>query len=811
MATPQLSPGVIVREVDLTVGRTDNILDNIGAIAGPFSIGPVGEVIQVSTESELLQTFGKPISTDGQQGYWLSASTFLSYGGVLKVVRVDDPDLINANVIVGSANTNTLKIKNYEQYESTIGTPGYVFAAQTPGDWGNTLKVAVIDDKADQTLGLATNDPGALGADLENAVIQEVAGLTIPNVSGGTNSFTGHIKGIITGVTTDTSSSDSVLDVKIVSRVVGLTESYLTETSVGLSSTYGATSGDTILYIDSIPATLSTSLNKITIAASGDTDLAITSIGATSITLSSAVTDDVPAGSTLTITRKSYTGGTETRVEYSENDNARSFTDGGVIEFLNSSGSVQDTSTITNADDWYSRQTINLSTGNLLWTSIAPKPVSTDFANQRGSRGDALHVAIFDDLGTISGIKANLLEKHLFMSKATDTSSTQNAPLKLWWRDYLAKYSQYVYGGEDFSLNEDTHRNVRPVGVDFEENTFDVKKSGWNQPVQDLSFKCVGSVSYNLGAGNNYNVSNGYNVDVSSIISGYSLFSNPDDEEVDYIIMGPSESSKIDTQVKANYIISLAEGRKDCMAVISPDTTDVVNISNSETQTENVLGFFSSLASSTYAVFDSGYKYTYDRFTSNFYYLPTNADIAGLMVRTSINSYPWFSPAGTQRGAINNAVKLAYNPTKAQRDRLYSNRINPIVTQSGSGTVLFGDKTASAYASAFDRINVRRLFLTIEQAIQAAAKDQLFELNDELTRANFINIIDPYMRDIQAKRGVYDYLVVCDATNNTPDIVDNNEFRADIYVKPTKSINYITLTFVATRTGVSFSEVVGRA
>ena len=247
------------------------------------------------------------------------------------------------------------------------------------------------------------------------------------------------------------------------------------------------------------------------------------------------------------------------------------------------------------------------------------------------------------------------------------------------------------------------------------------------------------------------------------------------------------------------------------MAVISPFTGDVVNESNSETQTNNVLSFFASLASSTYAVFDSGYKYTYDRFSSSFSYLPCNADVAGLMVRTAVNSYPWFSPAGTQRGTINNAVKLAYNPTKAQRDRLYANRINPVITQSGSGTILFGDKTAAAYASAFDRINVRRLFLTIEQAIQGnAAKDQLFELNDELTRSNFVNIVDPYMRDIQAKRGVYDYLVVCDSTNNTPDIVDNNEFRADIYVKPTKSINYITLTFVATRTGVSFSEVAGR-
>ena len=183
--------------------------------------------------------------------------------------------------------------------------------------------------------------------------------------------------------------------------------------------------------------------------------------------------------------------------------------------------------------------------------------------------------------------------------------------------------------------------------------------------------------------------------------------------------------------------------------------------------------------------------------------------MAGLCVRTSIEAYPWFSPAGQQRGNINDIVKLAYNPNKTQRDSLYKSRINPLINQKGAGFILFGDKTGLNYASAFDRINVRRLFLTVEQALEGAANAQLFELNDELTRANFVNIVEPYLRDIQAKRGLYDFLVVCDESNNTPDVIDNNEFRADIYLKPTKSINFVTLTFVATRTGVDFAEVVG--
>ena len=247
------------------------------------------------------------------------------------------------------------------------------------------------------------------------------------------------------------------------------------------------------------------------------------------------------------------------------------------------------------------------------------------------------------------------------------------------------------------------------------------------------------------------------------------------------------------------------------MATVGPLRASVVGVTNSDTQTNNLISYFSTLSSSSYAVFDSGYKYTYDRFNNNFRWVPTNGDVAGLMARTSLNSYPWFSPAGQQRGILNNAIKLAYNPTKAQRDKLYPARVNSIITQPGIGTLLFGDKTGLGFASAFDRINVRRLFLTVEQALSKAAEAQLFELNDELTRASFRNIVEPYLRDVQAKRGLYGFLVVCDTTNNTPDVIDNNEFRADIFLKPSKSINYVTLTFVATRTGVSFEEVVGRA
>ena len=264
--------------------------------------------------------------------------------------------------------------------------------------------------------------------------------------------------------------------------------------------------------------------------------------------------------------------------------------------------------------------------------------------------------------------------------------------------------------------------------------------------------------------------------------------------------------------------ISVAELRKDCLAFISPyrgaaltDTSSqtAVTVNSDADITDNVISFYSPVTSSSYAVFDTGYKYMYDRFNNTFRWVPLNGDIAGTCARNDINNFAWFSPAGTTRGAILNAVKLAYNPSKLQRDRLYSSRINPVIFSPGSGIVLFGDKTGLAKASAFDRINVRRLFIYLENAIASAAKDQLFEFNDEITRTNFVNIVEPFLRDVQAKRGIFDYVVVCDSTNNTAAVIDNNEFVADIYIKPARSINFIGLTFVATRTGVAFEEVIG--
>jgi hypothetical protein len=279
--------------------------------------------------------------------------------------------------------------------------------------------------------------------------------------------------------------------------------------------------------------------------------------------------------------------------------------------------------------------------------------------------------------------------------------------------------------------------------------------------------------------------------------------------------MGGSMSNETDTVAKAQAVAAIANSRKDCVAFLSPYVGNQVATSGgaaitAATQLSNTIAFFDNIASSSYVVLDSGVKYTYDRFNDKYRYIGCNGDVAGLCVSTSAILDDWFSPAGLNRGGVQNVVKLAFNPNKAARDDLYSNRINPIVSLPGSGPVLFGDKTGLASPSAFDRINVRRLFLNVEKRAKALAEAVLFEQNDSTTRSNFSASISSYLSEVQARRGVTDFLVVCDETNNTPEVIDRNEFVAELYLKPTRSINYVTVTVTATRTGVSFSEVVGR-
>ena len=324
--------------------------------------------------------------------------------------------------------------------------------------------------------------------------------------------------------------------------------------------------------------------------------------------------------------------------------------------------------------------------------------------------------------------------------------------------------------------------------------------TNWGNAASGTTYTAVNTPSSESLSGG----ANGSTVTDGQLKTAYEKFQDADTVDVGLIIAGPSGSV-----THVDNLITIAENRKDAIVFASPQRSDVVNISNSNTQKDNVVDFFSTVRSSSYVVFDSGYKYCYDRYNDVYRFVPLNGDIAGLAARTDIIADSWYSPAGFNRGVIRGAAKLAFNPTKSQRDEIYPKRINPVATFPGQGTVLFGDKTGLSSPSAFDRINVRRLFITLEKAISTASKFQLFEFNDEFTRANFRNIVEPFLREVQGRRGITDFLVVCDETNNTGEVIDRNEFVAEIFVKPARSINFITLQFVATRTGVSFEEVAG--
>tara|TARA_E500000305_G_C3974439_1_gene213619 strand:- start:68 stop:1060 length:993 start_codon:yes stop_codon:yes gene_type:complete len=323
--------------------------------------------------------------------------------------------------------------------------------------------------------------------------------------------------------------------------------------------------------------------------------------------------------------------------------------------------------------------------------------------------------------------------------------------------------------------------------------------SNWGNAAANSTYTDVTTNTYTSLS----NGSNGSNVSVGQKKTAYEKFEDADTVDVGLIIAGPGDATHVDN------LITIAEKRKDAVVFASPERSDVVNVADAVTQTSNVIGFFNGISSSSYITFDSGYKYMYDRYNDVNRFIPLNGDMAGLSARTDLIADSWFSPAGLNRGQIRGAIKLAYNPTKTQRDELYRARVNPVVTFPGQGTLLFGDKTGLSAPSAFDRINVRRLFITLEKAIATASKFQLFEFNDEFSRANFRNIVEPFLREVQGRRGITDFLVVCDETNNTGEVIDRNEFVAEIFVKPARSINFITLSFVATRTGVAFEEVAG--
>ena len=443
------------------------------------------------------------------------------------------------------------------------------------------------------------------------------------------------------------------------------------------------------------------------------------------------------------------------------------------------------------ATDW---NALPIGSTGLTYKNIAPRPGTSAYASERYLSGDEVHVAVVDESTN------TIVERLTYLSKLSDAKTPEGA--SSYWKDYVNEYSAYVYAGASLSAAE-----YSPVG----EAPGSAAASYGATAAAPLTLAYILSTAGGSLSGG----TDDYAYTAGEIGSAYDQFLDTEETTVDFVLMGGDAADETDTRAKAASVAAVANTRKDCIAFVSPWTGDQVATSGGAAltpaaQLANTLEFMDTIASSSYVVKDSGVKYTYDRFNDKYRYIGCNGDIAGLCVSTSAISDDWISPAGTNRGGLRNVVKLAFNPNKAARDDLYTSAVNPVVSFPGAGPILFGDKTALASPSAFDRINVRRLFLNIEKRARGLAEGVLFEQNDSTTRSGFASSIGSYLSEVQARRGLTDYLVVCDESNNTPEVVDRNEFVAELYLKPTRSINYVTVTVTATKTGVSFAEVVGR-
>ena len=751
MAANLSSPGVVIQERDLTTITTLSTA-NVGVLAGPFEEGPVEEIVDISSERELAERFGKP--NEYNYEFWYTASQFLSYGGVLKTIRVTSTALKNA-VDSGTA----ALIKNLQNYETNYETASNSFnwAARTAGSKGNSIGIFMTDAGADQII-----DPGTPSTnEWEFTKDQVLAAGT------GGSGATGKVFKYSIVVTVD----DVVGDFNITD-----------------SATINTGSAENVVILAWDPANKKLELGL-------DSDGIGGVIGDDDVITQGTSTAKVNA----TVERKLHVVLDKGSVEFAP------------LDTFDDANSVEATVASVRAE-YPEREYLP----GVKWVNVAPKPGTSLYANSVGGYRDEMHIIVVDVDGKITGTTGALLERFIGVSKASDAKTSvgetnyyveviKQRSNYLYWGKHLAgttevfaatgTESQGLWGSAAASKNFNLIRhNVAPVSFPDNRSVIGGFEGGTRY------FRLTGGVDYVSSTG----VYAATNTDYAT---AYQLVEDPESQTIDYILTGPSGADDPEAIARVTTLVNIAEERRDCLVFVSPRRGNVIGQSNTTTITNNIVGFFDQLPSSSYVVFDSGYKYIYDKYNDVYRYVPCNGDIAGLCLQTTEVAEPWFSPAGFQRGVLRNAIKLAYSPTKTQRDTLYSARINPVVSFPGQGVILFGDKTALGFASAFDRINVRRLFLTIERVISGAAKAQLFEQNDESQRSLFVNIVEPYLRDVQGRRGVTDYLVKCDAQNNPPESVDRGEFYAEIFVKPTRTINYITLTFVATRTGVAFNEV----
>jgi hypothetical protein len=747
MAANQSSPGVVVQERDLTTITTLSTA-NIGVLAAPFEQGPVEEIVTIANERNLTDVFGKP--NDNNFEYWFTASQFLSYGGVLKTIRVTSSSLKNG-VDTGTAPL----IKNFQDYETNYETANnnWTWAAKTPGTKGNSIGIFVTDSGADQIAVLPAPGSGNEHEFVADAAVSAASGAA------------GKVFKYSILLTVDTVVGDFVVG---------------TATTISIG---GSDESVNVLAWDPANKKL-----EIGLPSGGVTGILSDNQVITQGTNTAAINS--------TIERRLYIGLNKDSINFAAAD---------VVADTNSTNVTVDSV----RDEYDEREYLP----GVKWVSVAPRPETSKFATETGGFRDELHIVVVDIDGKVTGTTGALLERFIGLSKASDAKTSVGETN--YYVNVVKARSEYIYWGEHELgvFNATASGAAGTWGNSASGRQFNLLRSAAGSTDYPAARTTVGSKNnatfyYKLADGADYGTSGGvYTVSNTDVTTAYELLEDPESQTIDYILTGPSGATDAEALAKITALTNIVEERRDCMLFVSPRRGNIIGLSSANTITNNIIGFFDLLPSSSYSVFDSGYKYIYDKYNDVYRYIPANGDVAGLCLQTTEVSEPWFSPAGFQRGILRNAIKLAYTPNKTQRDRLYGARVNPIVSFPGQGVVLFGDKTAQGFASAFDRINVRRLFLTIERVISGAAKSQLFEQNDAAQRSLFLNIVEPYLREVQGRRGVTDFLVKCDDDNNPSEAVDRGEFYAEIFVKPTRTINYITLTFTATRSGVAFTEV----
>lgn len=817
----QLSPGVVVREWDLTQ-IIPQVATSGAAIVGQFAWGPLDKHSLISSEEELVREFGIP--DDDNFGFWFCAKNFLDYSRNLKVLRVVGDGASNSYDDTASP-ASTVLIKNINDWQDNNSNPSDndwgQFAGRFPGTIADGVEIHMADESTFSTVQSVTVTNGGSGyttaddvgatvtfsAPFDDGITAEGEIETVDDITGTvtsiliTNQGLGYRNPPVVTIPAPATSSGTQATADIVFLNDSVDSFNVTDTGSGYDGTETIT-------ID--PPTKTNSTAIVTVTSDGD---AIDSInisdggygydGSEVITIIGAgvgataqidaVVDGVITSVSITAGGTGYTGSPTATVAAPNN-----VVSSATATLTISSGSVTGI-VITNNGYGYdgsegfvidppittTEETAQASSG--LWKyydQFLTIPKTTEYTRKKNGSNDGLHMVVVDGSGNLTGDKGRILERYAFCSKAVD--GTFDDGTSSYYPYVLRDRSKYVWFG-DF-----------PAGMD-------VGIGAWGNPAQDRDFNALTApVAVTLASG-----SNGTNVSNNELMLGWNHFKNTEEIDVGLLISGPAD------RVLQDYIIqNVAEYRKDCVAFISPEALNTggvgVVVNAKDRELDNILRQRRVLPSSSYGVLDCNWKYQFDTYNDTFRWVACNGDIAGLCARTDETRDPWWSPAGFNRGHIKNTVKLAWNPNKTERDEMDPNSVNSVVTMYGEGTLLYGDRTMLTEPSAFDRINVRRLFIVLEKAIAKAAKYSLFEFNDEFTRLRFKQMVEPYLRDVQGRRGIYEFQVVCDTTNNTPFVIDNNAFVGDIYIKPSRSINFITLNFVATGTGVVFDEIIGQ-